>query len=285
MSAKQGLRVVHIRRAVQILFFGIVLWLSLSHMADKTTTPPLCSYCPMGGLAGLYFFLISGGQFLWKLTYANFIILGGLILMGLVVKSGFCGWMCPFGSLQEWINRLFRKIKVRLPRIKNDRLSQVSMKLRWIKYVVLAAVILSTAVTGRLIFRDWDPFLAFFHFGHGNLASTAYLIMWIVLFLSIFIDRFWCKYLCPLGAVIGLIGKPSWIRVQRNEEECTNCQLCDKSCPMNLKPSQMQGVTSVECNSCLDCLDVHPNIRALELKTKGGLKMSKYLYPVIILGN
>jgi polyferredoxin len=75
---------------------------------------------------------------------------------------------------------------------------------------------------------------------------------------SLFVERPWCKYACPLGALIGLIGHLSLIKVERNAASCNSCGLCDRRCPMKVKVSTAHRIGSVECNNCMICTEVCP---------------------------
>ena len=112
------------------------------------------------------------------------------------------GWYrfpkCPFGWLQEWLGLLGRRL------LKNpfNPAGAWDRRLRYPKYVVIAL----TWHLGRLVFRACDPFLAFFHLGNGfGEMPWAYAALGVVLAGSLWIERSFCKYACPLGAVVGIV--------------------------------------------------------------------------------
>jgi len=125
-------------------------------------TPSVEAYCPFGGLESLYQFLTTGG-FIRRIEPSAMVLFAALLLLTLVVSRGFCGWICPLGSVQEWLGMLGRKLFKR----RFNPTGDWDRYLRYFKYIVLAAIISLTWYLGSLVFRDYDPFLAFFHLGSG----------------------------------------------------------------------------------------------------------------------
>ncbi len=107
--------------------------------------------------------------------------------------------------------------------------------------------------------------------GWGEIAEE-FLIGTIILFAallgSVFIDRPFCRYLCPLGALLGAISKVGAARVVRNEETCRHCQRCDQVCPVDIKVESMLQVRTTECLSCGECIAVCPVPQTLEFKAR-----------------
>ncbi len=271
-----------VRYAVQGLFLFLFIFMSIKHQIYRGTvlkTPPLDSYCPFGGIETAYLYITSG-TFVDRVGYSNFIMLFGLIIIGVLLKSGFCGWICPFGTVQEWLGNLGKKL------FNNKKFIPESIDRygRFIKYPLFVLIIIATIVSGRMIFRDYDPFIAFFHMGFGERPWTAYLAMIIVLVGSLFIIRFWCRYFCPLAVIVGLIGKLGLYKIECDNEKCVSCGKCEKLCPMDIKIAKMGRINTVECNSCLDCLEAKDLKDAISLKApKNGKRLIPAFYPVILL--
>jgi len=242
-----------LRHAVMLFFFVFLLHVAYDHQVKgggPRGTPSVEAYCPFGGLESLYQFLTTGG-FVRRIEPSAMVLLFALVLLTLLFSRGFCGWVCPFGSLQEWLGLLGKKIfrKRFNPTGRWDRV------LRYFKYAVLAAIIALTWHTGALVFRDYDPFLAFFHLGQ-NMSELrwAYAALAVVLLGSLYIERFFCKYACPLGAVLGLLGKAGLTKIQRDPGRCRECDLCRKKCHAYVDFLPATIIRSAECNQCMDCV-------------------------------
>ena len=218
--------------------------------------------CPFGGLEALYT-LISSGSLLAKIASSSFVLLAATILIALGFRRSFCGNVCPLGTLQELAGRvgkrLFRR-RFSLPVV-------IDRGGRYLKYLVLAVVVSLTAVFGTLVIWPYDPWVAYQHLTSAELLTTSLIgLAFLVALLaaSFFYDRFFCKYLCPMGAFLALVGKLGAWRVRRNPLTCTSCGACDRACPMNIKVSKMEQVRSAECIACNLCVTSCPVPGALE---------------------
>lgn len=274
-----------VRYVVQGGFLFLMIFLAVKHQIYRggpSGTPPIDSYCPFGGIETAYLYLTSG-TFVHRVGESNFIMLLGLVLMGILLKSGFCGWICPFGTVQEWLGKLGKKL-FGLNKDKSPVPERVDRVGRYMKYPLFVIIIIATIVSGRMIFREWDPFIAFFHMGFGELPWTAYMVLIVVLLGSLFIIRFWCRYFCPLAVIVGFIGKLGLYKIECDTEKCVDCQKCEKLCPMDLSISGQGRITTVECNSCLDCLESKDIKDAIHLRLpKGGMRLSPAFYPAILI--
>ncbi|MCU0247745.1 MAG: 4Fe-4S binding protein [Bryobacter sp.] len=254
-----------IRHGVMLFFFLFLLHVAYDHQVKgggPKGTPSVEAYCPFGGVENLYYFLTTGG-YIRRIEPSAMILMGALILLTLIFSRGFCGWICPFGSVQEWIGMLGKKIfgKRFNPTGSWDR------ALKYLKYVILAVIVGFTWHLGTLVFRPYDPFLAFFHLGEGiDEMPWAYSILWVVLVGSLIIERFFCKYACPLGAVIGIIGKLGITKVVRDETDCKGCNICQKKCFTHVDFLATKTIQDAECNHCLDCTVHCPKPNVLTLK-------------------
>lgn len=242
-----------VRHAVMLFFFLFLSHVAIEHLlkgGGPRGTPSVEAYCPFGGLESLYQFITTGG-FIRRIEPSAMLLLVAVILLTLIASRGFCGWICPFGSLQEWVGMLGRRIfKKRFnPTGAWDR------ALRYLKYVILAVIISLTWHTGSLVFRDYDPFLAFFHFGKGiDEMPWAYAALGVTLVGSLIIERFFCKYACPLGAVLGIVGKIGLTKIERDPAGCKECNLCHQKCNARVDFLSSTSIRSAECNQCLDCV-------------------------------
>ena len=192
--------------------------------------PSIHALCPYGGLESMLT-LVTVGTFLKRIVIGTFVLFGSTVLLAVFMRRSFCGQICAFGGLQEFFgkigNRLFKKRPV-VPQ-KLDRV------LRYLKYVVLAVTVGMAWITGELWITPYDPFNALGHLADFNTLVTSYLVGFIVLLItligSIVYDRFFCKYLCPAGALYGIIGKASPYAVRIEEDACIRCGKCSRSLP------------------------------------------------------
>jgi NAD-dependent dihydropyrimidine dehydrogenase PreA subunit len=206
-------------------------------------------------------------------------LFGVTVVLSIVLRRSFCGQLCVFGGLQEFFGiigrKLFKKLLV-IPQ-KLDRV------LRYLKYVVLALTVVMAWLTAELWITPYDPFNALGHLADFNALTSTYLIGFIVLIItllgSVVFDRFFCKYLCPAGALYGIIGKVSPYAVRIDKEKCIRCGLCDKACPMNIKimDRKKEKVSDIECINCNECVNACPVNGALN----AGFSSKKILKPVI----
>jgi polyferredoxin/formate hydrogenlyase subunit 6/NADH:ubiquinone oxidoreductase subunit I len=254
---------------------------------------------PLVGLTSLLsgYRLIVG--FLWGL---------GIVLLTLLIGRAFCGFICPFGTIQHAIGGF-------KPALKGDRMVQANLKKpgQRLKYFLLIAL-LAAAILGLNIAGLLDPIALLFRsvalavlpglgvgirslfeamagsdiklinllsygaevlvapvFGYSNSAyQTAWfigLIFLVVLFLNRIRPRFWCRTLCPLGALLGIFSRFSILRLEKYPEKCTECNLCVKHCQGAASPRPDQQWATAECHFCFNCFNVCPE-EALAFKFK-----------------
>lgn len=244
------------------IFIGAILILfsifSLRHLIfGGRVAPSIDAICPFGGFETLYT-SITTGNFVPGILISGVIVAIAIILSLIFFRRGFCGWVCPFGIVQEFFGKITKKKIIISAAIDN--------KLRYLKYLVLVLILILTAITGTLIFKTYDPFLNFFHFGKGifwgvgeESAFIGFSIALLVVLLSIFIERAWCKYFCPLGAIMALGSMFSFSKIKRDKISCTNCKFCDTKCPMGLKTSNIDSMKNIDCIDCMGCVDSCPS--------------------------
>ena len=125
--------------------------------------------------------------------------------------------------------------------------------LRYSRFGVLAWVVYVTAKSGTLLFANVDPYSALFSFWTEEAALPSLIILGATLIGSLWIERPWCKYACPYGALLGLFNKVRIFKIRRNENTCISCVRCDTACPMNITVSKKQKVSDLQCISCMEC--------------------------------
>jgi NapH/MauN family ferredoxin-type protein len=257
----------HIRLSVLIAILVLLTVLGLIHQLSTGWRPAgVDALCPFGGVESLIT-VLSSGTMLDKIALSSFVLLVATILTALIFRRSFCGNICPLGTLQELSARLGKKVfgkRFTIPE-KIDRYA------RYLKYGIFVVVVMFSVLLGELVFRPYDPWVAWQHLSSVELFSafSAGLVILILLLLgSTLYDRFFCKYLCPMGGFLGIIGKIGYFRIKRNATTCINCNACTRVCPMNIRVAEIAEVTSSECINCNRCVNACPVEKTLTIEGK-----------------
>ncbi len=254
-----------IRYAFQWSLFAIVVYggwkfyLFTEHFLSggpEVKRPPLVEgFLPIGSLMSLKLW-VSTGVF-DHVHPAGLVIFSAALLMSMTLKKSFCGWVCPVGALSELLYKIGGKIFGRNFNIH----PYLDYPLRSFKYILMVFFLFVVVVQ----MSDWMIF-AFMTTPYWKIAdvkmlrfftdmttNTAIVLMALVV-LSIPFKNFWCRYLCPYGALVGLLSYLSPVKITRNDEACIHCHRCTKNCPSLLKVEEKERVTSPECTGCLTCV-------------------------------
>lgn len=267
-----------LRRLVQFGVFLFIAIIAVRHVlvgeGGAIITASWEAYCPMGGLETLYKFITTGGSFVPHAHLSNVVVLVAALAVALLARNAFCGWICPFGFIQDMVQRFSAFLQKRVPAIRKAvkalkqrgaRLAVLDRYLRLMKYGVLAWAVAGAAAYGFMVFRGYDPWAALWNLLELSLAGGT-VVLAIVLVASLFVERPWCRYACPLGAATGLLAALSPIYLKREAESCKACAVCTKACPMGLPVHTATTIKSVDCIGCLECVDECPREGALALK-------------------
>lgn len=250
-------RSIWIRRVVQWFFFILIALIAVNHtLAESRMAIPflasasLHAVCPFGGVETLYTFLASG-LYVQKIHESSLVLMGVGFILAILFGPVFCGWVCPLGTVQEWVGKLGRKFfKRRYNQFVPTKLDTI---LRYARYGILVWVLYVTATSGSLLFQDYDPYFALFNFWSTEVAPTALLVLGVTLVLSVFVERPWCKYACPYGAVLGITNLFRVFSIKRAESTCKADGACSIMCPMNIPVDSVKTVRDHQCISCLEC--------------------------------
>jgi len=210
-------------------------------------------WCPFGGVEAIYTY-VAEGNMLCSLGVSNFFILGGVLAATLLLRRAFCSYLCPIGTLSEWLGGLGRLGRV--PRLRVSR--AWDRVLSGLKYGVLAVVLVLTYRAGELIFRGFDPCYALLSRHGEDITYWAYVVSGAIVLASLVASVPFCRWLCPLAAVLNPFSWFAATRVQRDAQLCHECARCARRCPMQIPVDQVAHVTAARCTSCLECVAACP---------------------------
>lgn len=204
------------------------------------------------------------------------VILTGYVALSLVLwgRGVFCGWLCPFGALQELLNKLARLVAV--PQLTIP--ASIQARLWLVKYVIAAGLIAIAfiSMSTATIAAEIEPFKTAISL-HFDRSWPYVLYAGLLLGAGLFVERFFCRFLCPLGAVLAIAGRFHLLDTLKRRPECGNpCHICERSCPIGAI-ERSGKINMNECHQCLDCqveyYDDHrcPPLVA-ERKSKAGLR-------------
>ena len=244
------------------------------------------AFLPIGGLMDFKYFLMTGN--VEPVHPSGFIMFAAILGVSLVMKKGFCGWICPIGTVSQYIWMAGEKVFGR-----NFRISGFpDISLRSLKYVLMGLFVVAIGVMPM-----WS--MAMFYIGDYYkivdvrmmkfFTEMTALTMWVLIVLgglSLLYKNFWCRYLCPYGALLGLVSRLSPFKIRRNEEKCIHCHACTAHCPTQIDVEKKDVVKSEECFGCLTCVSRCPAKGALELTASTGKKfrvVRPWLFPVFLI--
>jgi polyferredoxin len=265
------------RRGFQIAFLILNLWIGGAFYLWVRQFEPggrptsfdrpagVEGWLPIAGLMNLRYFVLS--HRVPVLHPAAMFLLITFLAVSFFFRKSFCSWLCPVGTLSEYLWRAGRKLfrhNFHLPR-------WLDLGLRSLKYLLLAFFV--NAVTSMAA----DELAAFMISPYGIIADVKMLnffrhigemgaiVLGILVIASVFIQNFWCRYLCPYGALLGLVSLLSPTRIRRNADGCIDCAKCAKACPSALPVDKLVTIKSAECTGCLECVAVCPAKDTLRL--------------------
>lgn len=259
-----AVKVRKIRLGIQVIILILVTVAGILHQeigGGPDGVASIHAFCPFGGVESFYS-LVTRGEFIKKTFYSNIILVGGSTFLVIILGRIFCGWICALGTLQD----IFGKIGLKLLKKRYYIPKSLDSILRYLKYLILVVIIYFTWKTGQLVIGSIDPFVAYSHLTAGwEELLNEYLIglgiLIAMLLSSLFYDRLFCRYLCPLGAYYAIIGRFSLLKIKRNKNICVDCKKCDRECPVGLETSSVETVNKGECISCMTCIESCPTVK------------------------
>lgn len=222
--------------------------------------PGALGSCPIGSLQAT----LSSRNY-----HFAFYVIGFLFIVGAVLGRFVCGWLCPFGLVQDLIYKI--------PFIKKWRRLPGDKYLRYVKYFILAIFVILLPLFAVDMFGQGQPWFCKVICPAGTLeagvplvlmneglrAAVGFLYAWkvavlaVLLLLSVMVYRPFCRYLCPLGAIYGLFNPIAFYRIRVDDVSCTRCGKCSKACPMDIEAYKTPN--SPECIRCGECVKACPH--------------------------
>jgi len=266
-----------VRRTYQAAFLLLNVWLggvfylwvrgleTGAASADIAPPPGIEGWLPIAGLMNLKYFLLKGT--VSSIHPAAMFLLVTFLAISFLFRKAFCSWLCPVGTISEYLGLLGKKILGR-----NFRIWRwIDIPLRGLKYFLLGFFVwaistMSANAIAGFMHSDYGlvagvKMLNFFRF----LGETGLIVLGILVLASVLVQSFWCRYLCPYGALLGFASLLSPVRIRREPEPCIDCAKCAKVCPSGLPVDKLVTIKSAECTGCLECVAICPAEGALHL--------------------
>jgi len=284
------------RRIIQAGFLLVTIWIGIEfavfvHQLQQGQVPTISrppgveAFLPISALISLRYWILTG---IFNTIHPSALVL--LLMIGFTavfMKKGFCSWVCPVGFFSEMlagIHILIFDRQWKLPKL-------LDFPMRSLKYLLMGFFVY--AVYAQMTMPDLHKFIyspynkvadikMLLLFSH--MSETTFWVLVILVLLSIGIPYFWCRYLCPYGALLGALSWLSPFKIHRDKQTCIDCEKCTKVCPAKILVHKSRTVYSDECHSCMNCVDVCPVKDTLYLSvTEKRGKISRKIYAVSVV--
>lgn len=270
-----------LRRGFQLAFLawnvylGAMFYSWVRHFETGATAAPgsrpagVEGYLPIAGMMNLKYWFATGH--VPAVHPAAMFLLLTFLAIAFLFRKAFCSWLCPVGTISEYMWRAGRRVFGRnfvLPR-------WLDIPLRGLKYLLLGFFVWAVSSMSAPAIESFmrSPYgiiadvkmLNFFRF----VGPTGAIVLAVLVVASVFVQNFWCRYLCPYGALLGLTSLLSPTRIHRSADACIDCAKCAKACPSALPVDKLVTIKSAECTGCLECVAVCPAQTALRVSFPG----------------
>jgi len=267
----------HLRRGFQFAFLLLNVYLgttfyfwvrqfeTASSSSAISRPPGVEGWLPIAGMMNFKYFVLTGK--VPAMHPAAMFLLVTFVSISFLFRKAFCGWLCPVGTISEYLWRAGKKIFGRnfnLPR-------WADIPLRGLKYLLLGFFVWAVSTMSARAIDGFmrSPYgviadvkmLDFFRF----IGTTGLVVIGLLMVFSVFVQNFWCRYLCPYGALLGITALFSPVKIHRSTESCIDCAKCAKACPASLPVDKLVSIKSAECTGCMECVAVCPAQGALRM--------------------
>ncbi len=271
---------------IGIEFFLFAKWGSSGGAEPFFARPPGAEgFLPISALISLKYWIQTG--IINEIHPSGLFIFIAIVALGLLLKKAFCSWLCPIGTLSESLWMLGQKLFGRNLTVAKW-LDYPLRSLKYLLFLFFAYSVWQMDVQSLGAFID-SPYnkvadIKMYLF-FANISSFALWTILILMILSVVIKNFWCRYLCPYGAMLGMLSWLSPLKITRQQSTCIDCELCTKACPASIKVHKVARVWSDECMSCLKCVEVCPVKNTLDMRTSKGAKpVPNWVFGVLVAG-
>lgn len=213
-------------------------------------------------IGGIYKAILEG-TFTFQNMAAQILILAAVIPITILWGRFFCGYLCAFGSMQEFLHFIAGKLKIKQRKVNKN----IDKYMKFIKYgIIIVFIVLWTlkisldTVSPWNVFGNYSTYKGWSDFAY--LLSFGGLLLLIIIISSLFVERVFCRYFCPLGGIFSFISKPRLYKIKKNKSACIDCNLCSANCPMDInvneETTKYEKVKSGECVDCFNCIKKCP---------------------------
>lgn len=263
-----------VRHLVQAVFLTLNLYLGVEfylwvrqfeggHSVPWDRPPGVEGWLPIAAMMNFKYWLLTGK--VPAVHPAAMFLLASFVAIAFLLRKAFCSWLCPIGTLSESLAKCGRMLFGRNFKI----VKWVDVPLRGLKYLLLGLFVwaVSSMSAHALDAFMRSPYgliadvkmLDFFR----HLDQTGLIVIGVLVLGSVLVQNFWCRYLCPYGALLGFASLISPLRICRTPSACIDCAKCARACPANLPVDRLIAIKSAECTGCLECVAVCPAEGAL----------------------
>ena len=205
---------------------------------------------------------IYKGNISWESVKYSVWMLVATVPATVLVGRFFCGFFCSFGAVQDLLWFGSHRLRALFPGKRN--LKKADRIFRFAKYAVLFYFIIFvwSGVTAVKTTGPWQVFGQYVSFGHWPglkpLLSVGGILLLVIFIGSLFVQRFFCRYFCPMGAIYSLISQASFLKIDKPRDGCGKCHLCTSKCPMGMDLTKKDRIAGGECISCQKCVSWCP---------------------------